>query len=256
MQATTALGFMALIALPLPRNLFYETFLLLHHLLAVPLLYGLWQCFEHQRINRLYLLIAISCYGSLAVVRCIRLARRTFARGRGWARARIDRRGDILIATIALARPFRTDAGLAGRFIYLTAPGVSALSFLQRHPFSIAWWAQQADGDIYSVSLLLKVRNGFTQELAQYCSSTSTSQALTCAIDGLYGQHLDTSPYRAVVMFASGIGVAGQLALVKESIIQYYARRSCLQRIVLVWKVDREGKIQYVYVCVTLTSRR
>ena len=243
MQASTALGFMALIALPLPRNLFYETFLLLHHLLAVPLLYGLWQCFEHQRTNRMYLLIAITCYGCLAVLRCVRLARRTFARSRGWTRARVDRRDDVLIVTIALARPFHADTGLAGRFIHLTAPGVSALAFLQRHPFSIAWWAQQADGNIYSMSLLLKIRSGFTQELAQYCSSNPASHTLTCAIDGLYGQHLDTSPYRALVMFASGIGVAGQLALVKESIIQYYARRSCLRRIVLVWKVDREGKI-------------
>ena len=227
---------MAILALPFPRNFLYETFLLLHHCLSVLLLYSLWQYFATEDLNRTYLQVAIGLYGTLAAVRTVRLVWRTASRRSGMSRARIERCDDAVVMTVDLARPLDC-RNLAGRYVYISTLGVSIFSIFQQHPFSIAWWSRSGK-EAKSISLLIKPQRGYTGWLTY----GPLEKSHPVVIDGPYGRHIDTTQYRSVILFATGIGIAGQLSIVKETVERFSSRRTSTTRVVLVWAIDQEGR--------------
>ena len=99
----------------------------------------------------------------------------------------------------------------------------------------IAWWERSADG--LTVYLLVKPRRGFTNKLAGL-----SDRDLVAFIDGPYGVDYAFGRYGTVLMFASGIGIAGQLPHIKELVTGYNNCTVCTQRIKLIWQLDKECK--------------
>jgi predicted ferric reductase len=192
----------------------------------VLLLYSLWRYFTHLKTNQVYLIIAISGYGTLALARLVRLLWRSYLYGKGVCTAQVSNCEGALMVTIEL------------KYVFITASGLSALSRLQRHPFSIAWWSENLPGHTNELSLLIQPRRGFTRQLLQHSLS---HEDLKVWVDGPYGRHLTTDRFRTVILFASGMGIASHLSLIKEIIAQYYARCTSVTRLVLVWQVQHEG---------------
>jgi NAD(P)H-flavin reductase len=61
-------------------------------------------------------------------------------------------------------------------------------------------------------------------------------------VEGLYGKELDLESYDTVLLFATGIGIAGQLPYVTQLLEQYQSGGVTNQRIALFWELDSESK--------------
>lgn len=243
---------MACFRLPWPKHYVYESLLFTHHCLSVVLLYSLWHYFLNEPRNKLFLMIAIGVYGALALIRFCRLVWRSYFWRRGCSRALVRRcggEGEGLVVTITLTRSLLCKEALAGRYIYISAvlPG-AVFSPFQRHPYMVAWWhdgegdtaGDVASGQDTTLSLLIQSQRGFSRKLAQHAD---TGRSLLVAIDGPYGFHVATHPYRSIVLFATDIGIAAQMSIMRQAIEQYHERNGAVTRILLAWEVQRRGKL-------------
>lgn len=144
----------------------------------------------------------------------------------------------------------------AGQYIYLCIPGVSYTAFAQLHPFYVAWWYRNND-DYYAVLIVQKHR-GFTKHLflhredffgpdperrdfykENYLSEVAGMRAV---IEGPYGKELCLDSYGTVLLFATGVGIAGQLSYVDQLLDGYHNCEVKTRRISLFWQVDSESK--------------
>ncbi|KAH8747607.1 hypothetical protein F5883DRAFT_368126, partial [Diaporthe sp. PMI_573] len=123
------------------------------------------------------------------------------------------------------------------QYVYLNIPGVSRTSFAQLHPYYIAWSYRKDDSDY--IVLITEQRHGFTKQLCSHRSDEPDDPPkLAALVEGPYGRELGLSSYGTVLLFATGIGIAGQLSYVSQLFDQYGTRKSQTRRIVLYWQVE------------------
>lgn len=184
----------------------------------------------HVQSVKIYLIVAISMFVTALALRTCLLFYRNFSHGRFSRGASIKQLPDAVQVSVKVQRPWKFQAG---QYIYLYAPGVGYWTWLQSHPFALAWWYREPDGDV-TVVLLVQPRKGFTKKL-QYASSS-----IRAFIEGPYGFKKDLGSYGTVIMFATGIGIAGQLLYIKSLLEGHNNRKVRTQRISLHWQVDKE----------------
>jgi predicted ferric reductase len=80
-----------------------------------------------------------------------------------------------------------------------------------------------------TISLLVKSRTGFTAELHRH-----TNKTLRAFIDRPYRIQHKFSDYGTVIMFATGIGIAGHILYIKDLISGYNNYEVRTRRILLV----------------------
>ena len=97
----------------------------------------------------------------------------------------------------------------------------------------ISWWERDIQG--LTISLLVKLRGGFTAELDRHANKN-----LLAFIDGPYSVQHGLGEYGTVIMFASGIGIAGHIPYIKELIIGYNDCSVRTRRIRLVWEIEEK----------------
>ncbi|KAK5319827.1 hypothetical protein LTR70_004872 [Exophiala xenobiotica] len=139
---------------------------------------------------------------------------------------------------ISLARPIRV---ACGQYVLLWAPGVSVSGIFQRHPFSIAWWHSDEEGKAVTLSLVVQPQHGLTSYFSRLANST---RKLLVTVEGPYGQPINTAVYGTVVLFASNMGIAGIMGVVKDVVTQRRQWSSSVQRIILAWQVDDAGQCE------------
>ncbi|KAI6365117.1 hypothetical protein MCOR25_005510 [Pyricularia grisea] len=134
---------------------------------------------------------------------------------------------------------------MSGQYVYLCVPGVSRTSFSQLHPFYVAWWYREGEFD-YAV-FIIKKYTGFTKLLVE-CNpeDRGTNGHLTALIEGPYGKELELDLYGTVLLFATGIGIAGQLSYVSQLLRDYRSCETKTRRIALFWQVRSEVHLAYV----------
>jgi NAD(P)H-flavin reductase len=137
----------------------------------------------------------------------------------------------------------------AGHYVYLWAPGAFYRSFLQWHPFAIAWWSEEWSEDhdpetgtvtktvTKTVSLLLEPQGGFSHRLNQYLSGD-----LFVVLDGPYGQAVDTTKHGNLCLVCTGIGIAAQLPIIKQTIDDHKALTTANRRICLIWQIEDKSQ--------------
>jgi predicted ferric reductase len=136
-------------------------------------------------------------------------------------------------------RPSKRWKPRAGHYVYLTIWGVSNTSFMQSHPFFVSWWYRDEEGD--AIVLIVEKRKGFTKHLFSHTSSdVGPRSGMRAIVEGPYGNELDLELYDTVLLFATGIGIAGQLPYVTRLLEGYYTRG--LKKIVLFWELESECK--------------
>ncbi|MCJ1445797.1 MAG: hypothetical protein MMC23_006302 [Stictis urceolatum] len=129
----------------------------------------------------------------------------------------------------------------AGQYVYLWVPGASPLSFMQSHPFIITQW--NGEGSVSDkITMLLKVRNGFTRHLAE-CAPRS---GMRTVVDGPYGEASCYGQYGTVLLLATGIGIVAHIPHVKEILQGHKDRAVQTRQVMLVWQVDREAQENWV----------
>jgi predicted ferric reductase len=141
---------------------------------------------------------------------------------------------DAVLVEVELVRPWNFEAG---QFVYLRLPGVSRTAFMQAHPFFVLWW------DLNRVTLLAKRRSGFTDSLKLYAEDYKRAKTVTAIIDGPYGKELDFTSFETVLLFATGVGIAGQLSYLKRLMEREGQRATSTRRISLYWEMEHYGKI-------------
>jgi len=187
--------------------------------------------------ERIALLVALCLHTVLVVTRVSRFWYRNWVRSKDWARAEIIQHQEALELNIKVPRPWRV---MPGQFVYVCAPRVSFSSIFQPRPFSVAFWLEDNKGNSTSISLLIKPQKGFTNKLMKYAKDQTSHRRLLIGLDGPYGQAIDTRPYCALLLFATGIGVASKIPLIKWALEEHRSRRNAVRRIHLVWQLEHE----------------
>jgi predicted ferric reductase len=100
----------------------------------------------------------------------------------------------------------------------------------------ISWWYQEGHETV--IVLTIRQQKGFTASLRMHASLSTKKKAL---IDRPYGKELYLNSYRTVLLFASGIGIAGQLLYVKQLLEEYHMCKTNCRRIILFWEMDIQG---------------
>jgi predicted ferric reductase len=183
----------------------------------------------------------------VTIVHWIWFAFRNFVFGRPFAKAIAKRLtnedpsnqslvdpSNALQVDITVPRPWQVEAG---QYVYLSIPKLGIFTGLRGHPFMVTWW--ERDGQGLTISLIVKVRAGFTAQLDSH-----TNKKLGAFIDGPYGVRHGFGEYGTVIMFATGIGIAGHIPYIKELISGY---NNCIvktRRIRLLWEIKEQCEWQ------------
>ncbi|RXG41791.1 hypothetical protein VDGE_30543 [Verticillium dahliae] len=248
-----------MVAIPLTsilRRRAYETFVAIHFALAVCA--GVFVYLHNPSSSvsespKRYVVAAAGCLGLTWVIRLTLMVYRNARLGSPSSRVAVRTitfeleetsipLEDAVHIHIRLSRPWNVRAG---QYVYLTIPGASRTAFFQSHPFYIAWWYRVNDDD-YIVLIALRHR-GFTEHVFSIkdnkLNNNFRSRAL---IDGPYGKEMNLDSYDNVLLFATGIGIAGQLSHVAQLLRSYYDCGVKTKRVTLFWQVDAEIQLGWV----------
>lgn len=146
---------------------------------------------------------------------------------------------------VQVCRPWRPRAG---QYVYLCIPGVSKTSFIQSHPFYVCWYFHGSTQD--HIILIVRLQDGITKHLKPLANPPLTSngdafrESVTIRgfIEGPYGRELHLEDYGTVVLFASGIGITGQLPYAKQLVDGYQSAEVKAKKVALYWEVESERK--------------
>jgi NAD(P)H-flavin reductase len=85
----------------------------------------------------------------------------------------------------------------------------------------MAWWYQDAVGDV--IVLIVEKRKGFTQDLFRHASNDIDPRSgMPAIVEGPYGTELDLESFETLLLFATGMGITGQLPYVTQLLEQYH----------------------------------
>lgn len=234
------MGVIFLFSIRLVRRVLYESFLNSHLILSVIVLIAAWRHVSSKKPAGLFVRIGICLWAIATAIHWIMFAFRNFVFGRPFATA-VARRlssqdaldkslvdpSNVLQVDIAIPRPWGVRAG---QCVFLSIPKLGIFTGVRGHPFMICWWERDIRG--LTISLLVKSRTGFTAELDRH-----TNKKLRAYIDGPYGTQHDFGEYGTVILFASGIGIAGHIPYIKELIRGYNSCSVKTRHIRLVWEI-------------------
>lgn len=133
-------------------------------------------------------------------------------------------------------RPARPWTPRAGQWVYLTIRRASRTSVIQSHPFFVSWWYRDEEGDV--IVLVVEKRKGFTKDLFD----VDPRSKIRAIVEGPYGRELQLESYGTVLLFATSIGITGQLAYVAQLLEGYHNCEVKGRRIALFWELDSERK--------------
>ncbi|KAG4412489.1 hypothetical protein IFR04_014383 [Cadophora malorum] len=247
--ASSALGLLLLFSFRVGRRLFYEWFLNLHLFLTVTALIAIGRHVFSKKPAEIFLQIGICFWVGMTTLHWLLFAFRNFAIGRPFAKAVATRLSipypsdrsltgpsNVLQVDITVPRKWKVRAG---QYVFVSIPKLGILVGLRGHPFMISWWDWSQKG--LTISLLVKSRTGFTGQLDRY-----TNTELLAFIDGPYGIQHKFGEYGTVIMFATGIGIAGHIPYIKDLISGYNNCQVRTRRILLVWQINNESQEQWV----------
>jgi hypothetical protein len=103
----------------------------------------------------------------------------------------------------------------------------------------VSWWYQN-DKDQDVVVFIIQRQKGFTQSLPT--SSLIQLIKLRAIIEGPYGKEIHLDEYGTVLLFATGIGIAGQLPYMRQLLGNFHKYNAKARRIALFWQVESEGE--------------
>ncbi|BAE61476.1 unnamed protein product [Aspergillus oryzae RIB40] len=236
---------LSLLILPMVKRRVYEVFFITHLVCAVIALVAIWRHIDSSHSqSRRYILASLCGLTATGALQLLRLIYRNVAVGR--KSVRIVARPyseDIVQAVLYIPRPWKVRAG---ERINLGVPFLGIFYLFQAHPFTIAWWEEDYEGNADSISLMFRARTGFTRKVLDCLEPDREYWAW---IDGPFGpsspQNFGSSreiaDFGHILMVTTGIGIAAQLPYIKELLRKYRNASVNTQTISLVWQLDRTG---------------
>lgn len=271
-QITAVIAAIGVTSVPYFRQRFYEIFLHAHILFSMFLITALWIHITPTspfQIPRLYLLLATGLWGLNIILRMACLLYRNIPHNNAFNEATVISFPGAIHLCVKVTRPWKFRPG---QFVYLTVPRSSRTGLVQSHPFFVARWYKSPDDHDKetaelqpdTIVLIAKIRGGFTRSLDKiaqkallsngcdqlkekwpqpcWCSHVEKSARVPVLIEGPYGQEMDLSSFGTVLIFASGIGIAGQLPYLTRLLDLGWKWNTRTKRICLFWEIESERK--------------
>jgi len=254
--ATCAFVAISIQAASVFRHAFYETFKVMHIMLAILSIVGLWYHLDLKKLPQIkYVYVVVVLWALDRAARFIRVAYHNF--GAGGTKTLVEALpGGACRVTVTMARPWNFQPG---QHAYLYMPSVS---LWQSHPFTVAWSdeADRADGDKLPMdrhdvlsqrkttfSFVIRARTGFTGNLYNRASACVDGRMLTrCFVEGPYtGGHLMHS-YGTVCLFAGGVGITQAVPHVRDLVAAYSNGTAAVRKIVLVWVIQTPEHLEWI----------
>ncbi|KAI0480613.1 ferric reductase like transmembrane component [Xylariaceae sp. FL0804] len=238
------------------RHAFYEFFKILHILLAITFIVGLWY---HLKISHLvqlkWLIPVIPIWLGDRLARFVRIAYHNF--GQGGTKTLVEALpGNAVRVTVTMARPWTFRPG---QHAYLYLPSIS---FWQSHPFSLAW-SEEAESlgndklamnrtDVLAMrktamSFVIRARTGMTNSLYQRAASQPDGRLhTTCLVEGPYGGEEPLHSYGTAMLFAGGVGITYTVPHVRDLVAGYANGTVATRKIVLVWIIQSPEHLEWI----------
>ena len=148
---------------------------------------------------------------------------------------------------VRLPRPWEIKPG---QYVYITMLRPGFFSILQRHPFMVAG----SEAQDHDFQLRIQPRAGFTNRLL--ARTLGGAREFSAFVEGPYGHGIDLQEFGTVVLFASGIGIAGHLAYVQKLVLDYRQSKTKIRDLLLVWHVDNKYQLDLVWEIMNSVLRR
>jgi predicted ferric reductase len=241
LKAASSVGALVLLSIPVLWKWMYEPLSILHLALSATMITSLWfhlPSASITQIPRLYLILAISIFALIKLIFFLKLLFLNVSTEL-ISTATIQQVGENGIEVrVTMPRPLRFRAG---QFVFLSIP---RLALFQYHPFQVAWeyLSDKSDGGRQVIVIIIQPRHGFTSRLRL----AVPFKRYTALVEGPYGNPTKLDQYGTVLLFATGIGIAGQLPYMNEQLRLYREWRTKTRRHVLYWEIDAEGLVSYV----------
>ncbi|KAJ2974962.1 hypothetical protein NUW58_g8492 [Xylaria curta] len=243
-------------AASISRHAFYEAFKIMHILLAIAAIVGLWKHLQIGELVQIKWLIAV--VPLWAGDRVLRLARIVYHNiGKGGTKTLVEALpGNAVRVTVTMARPwdFRP-----GQHAYLYLP---TISFWQSHPFSLAWSEEAEDlsadklamnrQDILgmsktSMSFVIRARTGMTSTLYERAAANPDGRLITrCLVEGPYGGEHMLDSYGTVMLFAGGVGITHAVPHVRHLVAGFANGSVAARKVVLVWIIQSPEHLEWI----------
>lgn len=238
------------------RHAFYETFKIVHILLVITAIIGIWyhlQLKHYPQIKYLYPVIVFWLIDR--AIRGWRVGYRNI--GAGGTRTVVEALpGNACRVTVTMARPWNFKPG---QHAYLYMPSIGLLT---SHPFSTAWSEDATDlaedklevgrQDVLErrksqISFVVRARTGFTNTLYRKAVDSPDGRLVTsCFVEGPYGGHHQMHSYGTVILFAGGVGIAHQVPYVRDLVVGYSNGTVATRKVVLVWVIQSPEHLEWI----------
>ncbi|CAM1508785.1 Fc.00g056330.m01.CDS01 [Cosmosporella sp. VM-42] len=229
--AACSVGAIALTSIPILWRWMYECVSFSHMVLAITGIASLWfhlKTSKALQTPNLYLSLATLTFILVKIVRFFKVVY-TNVSTKKVTTASIQRIGRGVEVQVSMPRPFSHHAG---QFVFLSIPRLAAL---QSHPFQVAWDHLDEKGN-HVIVLIIEPRHGFTGKLLL----ANPDRDYMALIEGPYGSPVGLDQYGTVLLFATGIGIVGQLPYMKEQLNLYREWRTKTRRYALFWEMNDE----------------
>ncbi|KAB5570585.1 ferric reductase like transmembrane component-domain-containing protein [Coniochaeta sp. 2T2.1] len=255
--ATVALVAMFLQAVSPVRHAHYEMFKIIHILLAIVAVVGIWYHLDLKDLSQIkYLYAVVAIWGLDHLARWIRLTYHNI--GSGGTKTVVEALpGNACRVTVTMARPWSFKPG---QHAYLYFP---TISYWQSHPFSAAWSDEAEAIDSIeklpmdrqevlamnktSISFIIRARTGATNALYERASAFKDGRMLTrCLVEGPYGGHHQLQSYGTVMLFAGGVGITHQVPHVRDLVIGYANGTVAARKVVLIWVIQSPEHLEWI----------
>lgn len=255
--ATAAFVVIGIQAMSPVRHAAYETFKIVHILLAVLAILGLWYHLDLKKLPQLkYMYAVIAIWILDRVARNLRILYRHV--GAGGSKTLVEALpGNAVRVTVQMARPWTFKPG---QHAYLYFPSIS---WWQSHPFSVAWSDDSENPDSEkllmnrqdvlasrnktSMSFVIRGRTGATGALYRKAAEQRDGKMLiTCLAEGPYGGLHNLQSYGTVVLFAGGVGVTQSVPHVRDLVIGYNNGTVAARKVLLVWIVQSPEHLEWI----------
>lgn len=214
------------------RSLGYETFFVIHIVLAVFAMPATWIHIRNSGIEFCYAGVAIWAFDHVA-----RLARIALSGINAKANVQLVN-DEIIRLEIDYSRAWKWYPGCYV-FVHLAN---RPLEFWQSHPFTALPMTDAATGKS-KILLLARVRKGITKKLArELAAATDMKKTIPVLIDGPYGHKAPMHQYNTAILIAGGVGITAPLAHALELVEK---QSSKTERILFVWAVRSHQGMSY-----------
>ncbi|KAL3463545.1 ferric reductase NAD binding domain-containing protein [Aspergillus heterothallicus] len=254
--ATILMSFMLVQSMTILRHKGYETFLVIHIVFAIVVVYALFRhtSFDGTKWNG-YLWPMVAIWGFDRTVRFVRMAYCNlsvrFGRGFLSTTSQIEYFEDSDLIQIELS-PSTALTPRPGQHYYLYQP--VTLKGWENHPFTLgAYVLPQSSEDPSKLIFYIRPYDGWTRRLRDQCRNASGVLKPKLLLEGPYGHTAPLHTFDSVLMIVGGTGIAAAVPYIIDHVARLAEGRTRTLKIKLVWSARTNEMYSRVF-CNELTT--